>query len=105
MGRTNSATWKRLRQQILARDLWICAYCGADATEVDHVLPVKHGGSDDESNLTASCVRCNRSKGIKSRPGRAQHGPQVRFFVDGVPHPPASDNLSPMVRIGPPNAG
>ena len=103
MSRTNSAEWKRIRQVILARDLYVCAYCGGDATEVDHILPVKHGGDNDESNLTAACVRCNRSKGTRSKPGRAQHGPVVRFFVGPIPHPPAGDNLSPMVRIGPPN--
>ena len=101
--RTNSAEWKRIRLNILARDLWICNYCGADATEVDHILPVKHGGTNDESNLTAACVRCNRSKGTKSKPGKAHRGTQTRFFVGSVPHPPAGGNLSPMVRIGPPN--
>ena len=101
MSRTNSAEWKRIRQVILARDLYVCAYCGSDATEVDHIIPVKHGGTNDESNLTAACVRCNRSKGTKSKPGKAQHGPRVRFFVGHFPHPPAGDNLSPMIRIGP----
>jgi 5-methylcytosine-specific restriction endonuclease McrA len=104
MSRTNNADWKRIRQVILARDLFICAYCGADATEVDHITPVKHGGTDDEANLTAACVRCNRSKGTKSKPGKVQHGPQVRFFGGSFPHPPAGDNLSPLIRIGPPNA-
>jgi 5-methylcytosine-specific restriction endonuclease McrA len=102
--RTNNSDWKRIRQVILARDLKVCAYCGQEATEVDHIIPVKHGGTDDESNLTAACVRCNRSKGTKSKPGRAQHGPQVRFFGGSFPHPPAGDNLSPLIRIGPPNA-
>lgn len=101
--RTNNAEWKRIRQVILARDLNVCAYCGQEATEVDHIIPVKHGGTNDESNLTAACVRCNRSKGTKAKPGKAQHGPQVRFFVGSFPHPPAGDNLSPLVRIGPPN--
>jgi 5-methylcytosine-specific restriction endonuclease McrA len=85
MSRTNNAEWKRIRQVILARDLGICAYCGADATEVDHILPVKHGGTDDESNLTASCVRCNRSKGTKSKPGINKNKIQTRFFVGGFP--------------------
>jgi 5-methylcytosine-specific restriction endonuclease McrA len=102
--RTNNATWKRIRLEILSRDGWVCSYCGQDATEVDHIIPVKHGGTDDEANLTAACVKCNRSKGTKAKPGKAQHGPKVRFFVGPFPHPPAGDNLSPMVRIGPPNA-
>ena len=105
MTRTNSAEWKRIRQVILARDLYVCAYCGSDATEVDHIIPVKHGGTNEESNLTAACVRCNRSKGTKSKPGQKinKNKIEVRFFTSHFPHPPAGDNLSPLVRIGPPN--
>ncbi len=79
--RTNNATWKRIRLEILSRDGWVCSYCGQDAKEVDHIIPVAHGGTDDEANLTAACVKCNRSKGTKAKPGKAQHGPKVRFFV------------------------
>jgi hypothetical protein len=30
---------------------------------VEHVLPKKHGGSDDASNLALACDRCNFHKG------------------------------------------
>ncbi len=30
---------------------------------VDHVLPKKHGGGNDESNLAFACYRCNLHKG------------------------------------------
>jgi hypothetical protein len=30
---------------------------------VEHVLPVQHGGTDEESNLAAACAHCNRRKG------------------------------------------
>jgi 5-methylcytosine-specific restriction endonuclease McrA len=33
--------------------------------EVDHVMPLIRGGSDDISNLQLLCVRCNRSKGTR----------------------------------------
>lgn len=39
-----------------------CAYCGAVATEIDHIVPVKFGGTNDHENLTATCLRCNRRK-------------------------------------------
>jgi 5-methylcytosine-specific restriction endonuclease McrA len=32
---------------------------------VDHITPVLFGGTDDESNLQASCARCNLGKGAR----------------------------------------
>jgi hypothetical protein len=40
-----------------------CLYCGAPATEVDHIRPRSLGGTNDESNLTGCCHFCNISKG------------------------------------------
>ncbi len=31
--------------------------------EVDHVIPEKHGGATELSNLALACWRCNRHKG------------------------------------------
>jgi hypothetical protein len=30
---------------------------------VDHIIPKKHGGMDDEGNLALSCIDCNLHKG------------------------------------------
>jgi len=38
----DSRQWRALRKQILARDGYVCCYCGQDADTVDHVLPVKN---------------------------------------------------------------
>jgi len=55
--------WKKLRLRILARDAYTCTYCGAsDANEVDHIVPLKRGGSDDPDNLTTACRTCNIRK-------------------------------------------
>lgn len=43
-----------------------CAYCGAVATEVDHVLPVSRGGTNVEENLAPACAPCNQSKGSRT---------------------------------------
>jgi hypothetical protein len=55
-----------VRFHVLARSGFCCVYCGASSSSielvVDHVLPVALGGSDDESNLAASCVTCNQGK-------------------------------------------
>lgn len=59
-----------LRFEILKRDRFRCAYCGARAADgallqVDHVKPKFEGGTDDPSNLTTSCQPCNRGKGAR----------------------------------------
>lgn len=40
-----------------------CVYCGEPATQVDHIVPVSKGGTDDVSNLVPACRSCNSSKG------------------------------------------
>lgn len=56
--------WRVIRQRILARDNYTCQYCGADnANTVDHVIPRRLGGGDDEGNLLTACSRCNYAKG------------------------------------------
>lgn len=46
-----------------------CAYCGIDLSsskyELDHIVPLKHGGSNWINNLAWACRFCNRSKGDK----------------------------------------
>ena len=61
-----SAKWKKQRLRVLNRDAWLCAYCGKDATQVDHVAPRADGGGDDLDNLVASCTLCNLRKGRRS---------------------------------------
>jgi hypothetical protein len=56
----------RVRFRVLARSGFCCVYCGAQSPfvelVVDHVLPVALDGSNDESNLAASCKPCNQGK-------------------------------------------
>jgi 5-methylcytosine-specific restriction endonuclease McrA len=55
-----------LRFKVLLRDKFTCQYCGRRApsvvVEVDHIIPKSKGGTNDLSNLTASCFQCNRGK-------------------------------------------
>lgn len=39
-----------------------CAYCGAAAETLDHVIPWRHGGRATIENLVTACLRCNKSK-------------------------------------------
>lgn len=55
------------RFEVFKRDGFTCQYCGGhppDKTlEVDHIVPVCKGGTDDIHNLITSCFDCNRGKG------------------------------------------
>lgn len=57
-----------LRSHIFERDGEVCAYCGSEEGpfEIDHILPVRLGGSNCVDNLTVACRTCNRSKGAKT---------------------------------------
>jgi 5-methylcytosine-specific restriction endonuclease McrA len=50
------------RRALFARDGGRCAYCGAAATSVDHVIPRSRGGRHEWENVVAACGRCNRVK-------------------------------------------
>ena len=58
----STRAWRELRLRILRRDGYRCAYCGEQATTVDHVRPKSRGGTDDPANLVSACPRCNYSK-------------------------------------------
>lgn len=50
------------RKAVFARDGGRCAYCGAAATSIDHVIPRSRGGEHTWENVVASCGRCNHTK-------------------------------------------
>jgi hypothetical protein len=56
----------RTRFEVFKRDDFTCRYCGKKSPEVvlevDHVVPVVEGGSDDAMNLVTSCWACNSGK-------------------------------------------
>lgn len=57
---------KRQRFGIFSRDGYLCGYCGRGpdvvVLEIDHIIPVCQGGTNDDANLRTSCVDCNRGK-------------------------------------------
>jgi len=61
----------KLRFEIFQRDKFICKYCGKSKNEdgvklqLDHIIPVSEGGTDEISNLTTSCEECNQGKSNK----------------------------------------
>jgi 5-methylcytosine-specific restriction endonuclease McrA len=67
----------RLAERVL-RSINACVFCGVKhlgiypdrqvkaILEVEHIVPVSRGGTNDPSNLTVACRRCNRKKGTKT---------------------------------------
>jgi len=71
------------RKAVLARDGWICQYCGTEkpGLTVDHVIPRSRGGESVWENIVASCAACNRRKG-----NRMPH--EIRMHPRKRPRPP-----------------
>ena len=58
------------KKYVASQQNWQCNHCGEklDATfEVDHVIELQDGGSNDVSNLTALCRNCHGKKTLLQR--------------------------------------
>lgn len=60
----NIKEWYRLLAIVFKRDNYTCAYCGeiGKKFEGDHIIPISKGGTNELSNLTTACRKCNRQK-------------------------------------------
>lgn len=64
------ASWRpkprKLRHEVFKRDGYRCRECRASkdetSLEIDHILPVAKGGTNDIDNLQTLCCECNRMK-------------------------------------------
>lgn len=70
---------RQIRNKLGCAQNWLCGYCGMpmDRTSrdhyatIEHVKPLREGGTNDESNLMAVGYRCNISA--------EQNGHQIPF--------------------------
>jgi HNH endonuclease len=75
-----------VRDLVATRAKRYCEYCliHEDDTflgcEIDHVISLKHGGTDDIENLAFACVFCNRHKGSDIASVFPPTGELVRLF-------------------------
>ena len=53
--------WREIRAAFEGK----CAYCGASADTMDHVIPLSHGGQHEPGNVVPACKRCNFRKHTK----------------------------------------
>lgn len=74
--------WNRVREMVLRRDYYQCAYCHNAADTVDHITPKALGGGDEPSNLVAACRACNGRKGARIRERRTYLNPT--YFPNGM---------------------
>lgn len=66
VAKRNAPTVEFSHAQLVQRfSMWgmRCWMCGGAATAIDHVKPIRLGGSHMLSNLRPACSRCNSSKG------------------------------------------
>ena len=64
----------------MQRDKGLCQNClrhgrVTPATEVDHIVPVAQGGTDDLTNLEAICTSCHREKTAREAQDARGRGP------------------------------
>ena len=59
---------KSVRNYVFHRDNYQCQSCGKKEQEtqlnIDHIIPLAKGGSNDISNLQTLCQTCNQQKNI-----------------------------------------
>lgn len=86
------------RSSVLARDNYICQYCGVTAHDltVDHIIPKRYGGPTSWDNLVCCCKKCNSRKGdktlaqigfvLKQEPRRPKYVPFISLtkFISGA---------------------
>lgn len=66
--------WRKLRQQVMARDGYLCQVCKrqgrlTEAQAVDHIINKASGGTDELTNLQAICHACHKAKTQKESSG------------------------------------
>jgi len=74
----------------------LCRHCLARgvvraATELDHIVPLSRGGSDDDDNKQPLCAECHYRKTVSERGDR----PRLGCDADGAPLDPAHHWQSP----------
>ncbi|MBY0443160.1 MAG: HNH endonuclease [Mycobacteriaceae bacterium] len=80
------------RAALMFRDRFCCAYCGAKADTVDHVVPRSRGGQHCWENCVACCSSCNHRKGDKLLV-------ELGWVLFRAPRPPTGPHWQLLARV------
>jgi hypothetical protein len=76
----------RIRQEVARRAGYRCEYCLIHeedtfyGCQVEHIISLKHGGTDDLDNLAYACAFCNYSKGANIATVLGETDRMVRLY-------------------------
>ena len=92
---------KDMRQHVVNKQENACGMCKLVLTpyfEIDHIIGLQFGGTDDEANLMALCRDCHAKKSIKENQCREQIKEAIQSIVsenqgDLSPLPPCSVDI------------
>lgn len=80
----NRCEYCRLRQEHYS--LW--------RHQIEHIIPIKHGGDDELNNLALACIRCNLGKSSNLAGIDKTTGEMIRLFNPRTDDWPAHFSLS-----------
>ena len=92
-----------LKIRILRRDNYTCRFCGhydRARMTLDHLIPKGWGGSNDPSNLVATCEKCNGEKASVGLYEVLRRHPEIRKKLG-----PLLDRATPPKRPEKPEEG
>lgn len=69
--RDYGAQWQQTRKKVLRAEPG-CRFCQNPATDVDHIIPLKDGGTHDLSNLRPLCKSCHSRRTYYDTIGKAK---------------------------------
>lgn len=87
---------KKIRLMVYDKCGGHCAYCGCNLDykdmQVDHVKPLRNGGSNDVENMLPACRSCNHYKSTFDLEGFRQYLSDIhkRLMRDSIPFNVAS---------------
>lgn len=108
-GGTNAA-WRKTRGVVFRTMGDVCVKCGDKATEVDHIIELANGGTDDLENLQPLCTNCHKAKTaafnsqrLTKKKNKLNNSINDGFFWSASPPTTLSlSYLSPSLTIEPP---
>ena len=83
MARGTTAGWRKARQAAFALYGDACVRCGDKATDIDHIVEVAKGGTDELENLQPLCRACHNLKTGEFNSTRVKNSDRP-FFLQSV---------------------